>query len=489
MSAIHLSSGGENSRRAYPSYRRILVDAIASKIHVVHKRSIYNARCTAFTLLPLTTIMETFSRERVRELEHVIIDSKVYAVKDFGLTEHPGGEVLLTQLGRDATDIYRAFHPDVAYQTLASFYVGDLDAADVIEPDGFTLDIRALDAELRKRGYYNPSLPFYVLIHGITLSLLGLSVFGVYNFGHTLSGVLVSAVILALFFQQCGWLSHDFCHNEVSDSRFVSRAGAIVWGPLMQGFSVLWWTDKHNHHHAATNIRGSDPDIEAHPFLAFSEDALELFADVPEKDLEGRLAKVLITHQVLCYFPLLTFARLLWNMIAFAHDFLMPKRAWIDCIGLVVHWYWFSHLVRLIPSPTLRALFVFVAMGMGGQFMAMVFAPNHIGTLVQSKAEWEKSTMGYYVHQVITTRDIRSSIVVEWFCGGLNQQITHHLFPRMSRHRYREIQPIVKGLCEKHGLEFREVGFWEGQRQVMARLNDVANAARKRINIAESEAK
>ena len=33
--------------------------------------------------------------------------------------------------------------------------------------------------------------------------------------GSTWAGFLASAFLLGLFWQQCGWLAHDFCHNQV----------------------------------------------------------------------------------------------------------------------------------------------------------------------------------------------------------------------------------------------------------------------------------
>lgn len=38
--------------------------------------------------------------------------------------------------------------------------------------------------------------------------------------------------------------------------------------------------------------------------------------------------------------------------------------------------------------------------------------------------------------------------------GGLNYQIEHHLFPRMSHAHYSLIAPVVREVCEKHNVAY-----------------------------------
>lgn len=57
---------------------------------------------------------------------------------------------------------------------------------------------------------------------------------------------------------------------------FWNRTLGLITGNLSQGFSVKWWKDKHNRHHAVPNVHGSgdglngDPDIDTMPLLAWS---------------------------------------------------------------------------------------------------------------------------------------------------------------------------------------------------------------------------
>jgi predicted heme/steroid binding protein len=79
---------------------------------------------------------------------------KVYDVS--GWEDHPGGDVLFTHLGRDATDVMMAFHPDTAFEVLQRFYIGDLEgeSAPAAPRSAFESDMRALRARLRREGAY-----------------------------------------------------------------------------------------------------------------------------------------------------------------------------------------------------------------------------------------------------------------------------------------------------------------------------------------------
>lgn len=79
--------------------------------------------------------------------------------------------------------------------------------------------------------------------------------------------------------------------------------------------------------------------------------------------------------------------------------------------------------------------------------------------------------------QVVSTRDIKAGRFNDWFTGGLNRQIEHHLFPTMPRHNLNKISPQVEALCKKHGLVYEDVSMASGTYRVLKTLKDVAEAA------------
>uniref|UniRef100_A0A8B9EI58 Fatty acid desaturase domain-containing protein n=1 Tax=Anser cygnoides TaxID=8845 RepID=A0A8B9EI58_ANSCY len=57
--------------------------------------------------------------------------------------------------------------------------------------------------------------------------------------------------------------------------------------------------------------------------------------------------------------------------------------------------------------------------------------------------------------QLHATCNVNQSLFNDWFTGHLNFQIEHHLFPTMPRHNYWKAAPLVKALCDKHGIEYK----------------------------------
>lgn len=61
----------------------------------------------------------------------------------------------------------------------------------------------------------------------------------------------------------------------------------------------------------------------------------------------------------------------------------------------------------------------------------------------------------WFSMQVRATCNVHKSAFNDWFSGHLNFQIEHHLFPRMPRHNYHKVAPLVQSLCAKHGIEYQ----------------------------------
>jgi linoleoyl-CoA desaturase len=61
------------------------------------------------------------------------------------------------------------------------------------------------------------------------------------------------------------------------------------------------------------------------------------------------------------------------------------------------------------------------------------------------------------IHQIKTTANFATNNkVVSWLVGGLNFQIEHHLFPKISHVHYPAISKIIKQACKEHGIVYIE---------------------------------
>jgi delta8-fatty-acid desaturase len=67
---------------------------------------------------------------------------------------------------------------------------------------------------------------------------------------------------------------------------------------------------------------------------------------------------------------------------------------------------------------------------------------------------------------------------MQWVHGGLENQITHHLLPRLPRPNLRRATQRVKAWAAEAGVEFQEKSFSEGNTEMTGMLAAVASQAR-----------
>lgn len=114
-------------------------------------------------------------------------------------------------------------------------------------------DFRKMRAQMIRAGLFKSSKTFYAWK---VLSLLGMyfTVAAILLNGQgSWNACLASSFLLGLAWQQTGWLAHDFLHHQVFNDRRINNAFGLLFGNILQGFSVDWWKSKHNTHHAVPN--------------------------------------------------------------------------------------------------------------------------------------------------------------------------------------------------------------------------------------------
>ena len=119
--------------------------------------------------------------------------------------------------------------------------------------------------------------------------------------------------------------------------------------------------------------------------------------------------------------------------------------------------------------------YVLVSHGVAG-ILHVQICLSHFSMLVYSK---ENSNFDWVRKQCLTTLNIDCSPWLDWFHGGLQFQLEHHLFPRLPRHNLRKISPRVKDLCKRHGIEYRSQSWIRAQISLVNHLRDKAKHAAK----------
>ncbi|CAL0319076.1 unnamed protein product [Lupinus luteus] len=423
--------------------------------------------------------LQELSHHNKRDDLWISIHGKIYNVTNWA-NHHPGGDLpLLNLAGQDVTDAFLAYHPVTASKYLHNFFTGyylsDYTVSEVSK------DYRKLLSHFSSIGLFEKKG------HGVFLTLCSMvflfcaSVYGVFfnddPFVHLGCGGL-----MGLFWIQSGWIGHDSGHYQIMKTKGFTRFAQILSGNCLAGISIAWWKWNHNAHHIACNSLDFDPDLQHMPFFVVSN---KFFNSITSYFYERKLnfdgfTRFLVSYQHWTFYPVMCLARL--NLFAQSFILLFSKRKVPnrvqELIGLLVFWIWYPLLVSYLPSWSERILFVIASFSVTG-IQHVQFCLNHFSSSVYvgnpTAREWvEKQTSG--------TLDVKCSPWMDWFHGGLQFQVEHHLFPRMPRNQLRTISPFVKELCKKHNVSYTCVSFLKANVLTIQTLRKAALQARDLSN-------
>ena len=85
----------------------------------------------------------------------------------------------------------------------------------------------------------------------------------------------------------------------------------------------------------------------------------------------------------------------------------------------------------------------------------LVIVPNHAGDDVPLFRESTDSKGEFFFRQIVGSVNYPTgSNSIDFFHGGLNYQIEHHIWPKMPLRQYQKAQPRVRELCEQKGIPY-----------------------------------
>jgi Fatty acid desaturase len=145
---------------------------------------------------------------------------------------------------------------------------------------------------------------------------------------------------------------------------------------------------------------------------------------------------------------------------------------------LAVHIVGYLTAVFVVLSPSQAVVFLVVQQGLFGVYLGSSFAHNHKGMPVLGKDE----KVDFLRRQVLTSRNIRGSVLTDLALGGLNYQIEHHLFPWMPRPSLRHAQAPVRHSAPSAAFPTRRRACWPPMRRCCATFTPLAGRlARNRL--------
>jgi len=249
---------------------------------------------------------------------------------------------------------------------------------------------------------------------------------------------------------------HDGAHGSFSKYKWINRMAAVSVNVL--GADNFMWRTKHNIiHHAYTNIDGVDDDIEARPFLRLCP--------------EQKFYKV-YKFQYLYFWMAYSLLYMWWIFVSdYKKYFLkrigpvpLQKMTWLNHLSFwgfkLIHAFLFVALpIYLVGFMSWLIGFLVFAL-FAGFVLSIVFqlahTVEHTHFPVPDK-ESGKMEDEWAIHQLKTTANFATkNKLVSWLVGGLNFQIEHHLFPKISHVHYPAISKIIKQACMEYGITYIE---------------------------------
>jgi linoleoyl-CoA desaturase len=249
-------------------------------------------------------------------------------------------------------------------------------------------------------------------------------------------------------------IQHDGGHGSFSRRKAVNRMTALSLNLI--GGSSYFWNFKHNViHHQFTNIEGVDADIEAEPFLRLAP---------------GQRRHWYHRFQHYYVWGLLVFFPPKWG---FVDDFLdlargrvgmrrVPRPRGVELLTFIGSKLVYFGLAVALPfalHPWLNVLLVWMLFSLVlGVVLATVFQLAHCvqeADFCAVPAANQRMPRCWVEHQLATTVDFSPrNRLLAWYLGGLNYQVEHHLFPRVSHVHYPALAPIVRQVCSEQGVRY-----------------------------------
>ncbi|MFD7069040.1 fatty acid desaturase family protein [Streptomyces sp. NPDC059913] len=302
---------------------------------------------------------------------------------------------------------------------------------------------------------------------GITVNLAALAavITGMFLLGDTW-WTLFLALPLAVFWSRTAFIGHDAGHAQITGDGRAGRAIGLFHANLLLGMNEAWWNDKHVRHHANPNHIDKDPDVAVGALVWTRHQAAR----------RAGFARWLTRHQARLFFPMLLLEGIALKVSGFQYLRRQPARErLLSALLLVAHLGLYAALLLTVLSPGKAVAFALLHHALFGLHLGMAFAPNHKG---MEMPDPDGERWGHLQRQVLTSRNVRGSALTDWFLGGLNYQIEHHLFPSMPRPHLRLAQPLVRAHCQALGMPYAETGLVESYRQALRHMHEVGEPLR-----------
>ncbi|MFT3908818.1 MAG: acyl-CoA desaturase [Ferruginibacter sp.] len=255
---------------------------------------------------------------------------------------------------------------------------------------------------------------------------------------------------------------HDANHGSYSPNTKLNDFLGLTLNAL--GASSFFWKQKHNIiHHTYTNVDGIDDDIAKSPIIR----QCETQKWVPAHQVQHLyLSFVYALSPIFWVFimdPVKYFSRKIYTTAAWK---MTPKNHIIFWLTKIYYLAVYIAIPVMVWGWGAWAIGYFVMNAVMGITLSFVFQLAHVVENTEFEHipldETKHVDTAWAIHQIRTTANFSmKNKVISWFVGGLNFQVEHHLFPKVSHIHYPAISKIVQEKCKEFNLPYyNNESFW-----------------------------
>lgn len=373
----------------------------------------------------------------ITEKKLIAVNGNWYDITNF-IDYHPGGTIINRFVGKDASSVFQAFHKPTTlkhWKPVAKVQVNH-------ELDAINEAFVNLGDWFERQGYFKTDYYWYCRKLIVTFCMLGTCI-GFVCWVESPYRIF-GAIALAAFWQQCGFFMHDAEHNQLTRDRNLDSWIGVFFATMCFGVSSSWWRHNHFIHHALTAC--------VHYETNFFDPQMREPVWVQNWKLypfyQSKIKCWCIKVQHITFLPIC----IILGRIGIMIDSMKSERDPKQLVAFSLHLIWTASLLFQLSNWKERLLFYLIAAFLQG-ILHIQLLISHYSKQFHFVEDIE-TTKGWFQMQVESNIDILTPWWMDWFHGGLNFHLVHHLYPRMPRHNFRQATAFVRKLCEAHNLHY-----------------------------------
>lgn len=301
-----------------------------------------------------------------------------------------------------------------------------------------------LRSQLRAEGCFKPAA-FSAAINMTGTLLLLIACYALLLTDPSWSSRILLLILVAFASVQAGFIAHYAGHGAITrDKRRVAAIGHFFM-TFLTGVIFTHFQHNHTRHHPNCNCRVRDPDLQTSVFLLYPGDTTS----------KHWAAKYISKHQHVLLWLLVSLQGFTLKLDSLQTISSLGKAAKLEWFLLFLHILAWLILPMVIIGPSVAIVNYIALTWFLGPYTGSVFTVNHLGLPTFTP----KESVQYMERQLLSTRNLGDSRWSDFYFGGLNNHIEHHLFPSMSKSALRRARPIVRQFCQQNGLPYNETSW------------------------------